>query len=268
MDARFCALDTENFSTDSRNSLTELSELRFEMNPIDQDFSLNCQLRFGKMTYQHEEREYEIGVTRAHLRLSLEGCETTLGSSFGESVLETVIEEEDMEVQASAGISVSGASNTLIGGSAKADAGAGISGVRKNKRSQSKVLLPVVARPNDSWEVQPKTVSGQLGNMIEGTAIPNSRLCVLRRKQGGNRMAVIGEVQVSKNAIKVSAKGGNALGKTLTEWQNKDAIVSQVLKLAIQRESSTTRPAATNATVAISRCEFLSSNATSRRPAK
>lgn len=250
-------MEDPKFKTDDKNPLTELSELRFEFGPAEQEFVLKCRLRFGKMQYEHSEREYEVGVSRAYLRLSLEGCETTFGSAFGESVLEPVVEEDGVEAQAFVGIEASVGVNSDTGANANASASSGACGIRKRRLSQNRVHLPVVARPNDSWEVQPKSVTGQTENMIEGTAIPGTRLCALRRKQGGNRIAVVGEVQVSKSAIKVSAKGGNRLNKAMSEWQNKDAIVSQILKRAIQREATTTIPGKSSSTVAVSRCEVL-----------
>lgn len=246
-------MDEPKFSIDGKNPLTELSELRFELDPAKQNFSLKCLLRFGKMQYERNKREYEVGVSRAYLRLSLEGCETTLGSAFGESVLETVVEEDAVEAQATIGVKASFDTDSIVG----ASAGASASGTRKRSVRQNTVHLPVTARPNDCWEVQSKSVSGQLANMIEGTAIPGTHLCDLRRKRGGNRMTIVGEVQVSKSAIKVSAKGGNFLNKTMSEWQNKDAIVSQILKRAIQREATSTIPGKSDSVVAICRCEVL-----------
>lgn len=255
--ARFDTLEEVNFKTDDKNPLTELSELRFEISQTDPDFELICRLRFGKMHYEHNEREYEVGVSRAHLRLSLEGCETTLGSAFGESVLNPVVEEDEIEAESSVSFELSAGASSDTGANAKANARAGAGGTRKRKMSQSNVHLPVVARPNDSWEVQPTSVTGTGENIIEGTAIPSVKLCVLRRKRGGNRIAIVGEVQISKSAMKVSAKGGNRLGKALNEWQNKDAIVSQILKRAIQREATIYLPGRLGSTVVISRCEVM-----------
>ena len=89
----------ENFKINNKNSLNELSELRFDIEELDQDFGLNCRLRFGTMIYQHNDREYEVGVSRASLRLNLEGCETTLDDTFGESELEVVEEVETSETE-------------------------------------------------------------------------------------------------------------------------------------------------------------------------
>lgn len=243
------------FRTQRKNPLTELSELRLEIEPADTDFELKCLLIFGKMQYEHNGREYEVGVSRAHLRLSLEGCETTLGTAFGESVLEPVVEVDGLEIQSNACIGVSASSSSNTGTNATVKASAGVSGVRKQQLRQTKVHLPVVAGPNNSWKVEPKAVTGGCKNMIEGTAIPSARLGVLRRKQGGNRMAIIGEVQISKSAIIVSAKGGNRLNKTMVEWRNKDVIVSLILKKAIQREAASSVLGRSSSTVAFSRSE-------------
>lgn len=244
------------FKIIDKNSLGELSELRFDIEELEQNFGLNCRLRFGTMQYQHNDREYEIGISRAFLRLNLEGCETTLDGMFGESVLEVVEECDTAETEAafSVGGLVDVNSNGSIHGSTGVAGGAG--GKVSRKREKTTTYLPVTACPNNSWEISPPTVMGKSAVEIKGTAISNERLCVLRRKKGGNRMSVIAEVQVTKGAIKVAASGGNKMGKALGEWQNKDAIISQVLKLAIQREASTTYRDGSNAVVAISRCEI------------
>lgn len=255
--ARFGVLEANNFKTDSKNPLSELSELRFELGPDGQEFSLNCRFILGKMFYEYKDREYEVGVSSAYLRLSLEGCETTLGSAFGESVLEPVLEEVEVEAQVSGGVEVTGGTNLSSGAQTGAQASAGACGIQTRRLSQSKLHLPVIARPNDSWEVRPTKVALQTDKVIEGTAIPSVSLCTLRRKQGGNRMSVIGEVQVSKKALKVSAKGGNRIGKAMSEWQNKDSIVSLILKRAIQREATTNMSESYGSTVAISRCEIV-----------
>lgn len=246
----------ENFKINSKNSLNELSELRFDIEELEHDFGLNCRLRFGTMIYQHNDREYEVGVSRAFLRLNLEGCETTLDDTFGESELKIVEEIETSETDTEIGLSGGGGvdGSGRLGGSAAAFWKTGAKA--KTIRAQSRTLLPVVAKPNDSWEVRPHTVVGKIDNSIEGTAIPSTRLCVLRRKRGGNRMSVIAEVQVTKSAIKVAASNGNKFGKTLSEWRSKDIIVSQILKRAIQREAATANVTISSAVVAISRCEI------------
>ncbi|MFA8442248.1 hypothetical protein [Yoonia sp.] len=245
-----------NFNINSKNSLVELSELRLDIEQLGDDFGLDCRLRFGTMIYQHNDREYEVGVSRAFLRLNLEGCETTLEDMFGENELEAVQEIETAVTKKEIGLSGGGG----FDGSGKLDGSGGAVGNFGRKttktRAQSRTLIPVVAKPNDSWEVRPYDVIGKTNTSIEGTAIPNTRLCVLRRKRGGNRMSVIAEVQVTKSAIKVAASHGNKMGKTLSEWRSKDVIVSQILKRAIQREAATTSATKTSAVVAICRCEI------------
>jgi hypothetical protein len=244
------------FKIDNENSLTELSELRLEVDEHDQQFGLVCLLRFATMHYQHKDREYEVGVSRAVLRLNLEGCETTLDNAFGENTLAIVEEYEAAEAETAA--SASGSLGLQFRGTI--DGSAAISGDANNKmtrkRERSKAYLPVVARPNNCWEVKPVTVIGTAVSNIDGTAIPSERLCLLRRKKGGNRMSIIAEVQVSKSAINVAAKRGNKVGKRLAEYQNKDAIISQILKRAIQREAATNYAGKINSVVAISRCEI------------
>ncbi|WP_162561608.1 hypothetical protein [Yoonia vestfoldensis] len=206
-------MEEPKFKTSDVNPLPELSGVRVELEPTAEFFELKCRLLFAVMRYEHQGREYEVGVTRAYLRLSLEGCETVLGSSFGENVLASVVEENSLEKQAgfvvSGGISAGSVSgvNVNLGGRGEV----GVS--KKQKISETKTHLPVIARPNDSWEVLPQVTSAGRAPIIDGTAIPSIALCTLRRKKGGNRMVVIGEVQVSKRSIKVSAVGGNLIGK-------------------------------------------------------
>ena len=245
------------FNVHDKNPLGELSELRFEMKPKGQEFDLTCQLRLGTMQFEHNGREYSVGISHAHLRLTLEGCETALGSAFGESPLEAVVEEDRLTTEAGVNADLSIGVNSNKGVNAEASVSAGAKGVRTRSLTQSKVHLPVTARPNNSWEVRPIKVTGQPENIIEGTAIPNAALASIRRKQGGNRMAVIGELQVSKSSIKVSAKGGNKVSKSFNQWQNKDAIVSLVLKKALQREAIGSFSKRSSSTVAFSRCEVL-----------
>lgn len=251
------ALDNPQFKVSGRNPLTELSEVRFEIEDQEGVFDLTCRLRFGKMQYEYKEQEYEVGVSKAYLRLALEGCETTLGSGFGENPLAAVFEEDCVDSQSSVGIGGSLGGDIKSGASAEAAAGGGASTARKRMRTQSLTHLPVKALPNDSWEVIPQTVSGQLDTVIEGTAIPSARLCSLRRKTGGNRLAIVGEVQVSRSAVKVSSRRGNRLGKSMSEWKNKDAIVSLILRNALQREASSSISQGASSAVAISRCEVL-----------
>jgi hypothetical protein len=248
-------LDEVNFKSNDKNPLTELSELRLEVEQDQQDFAVKCLLRFGKMLFEYKDREYEIGLSRAHLRLALEGCKTAMGSAYGENVLEHVEEEAELEIQTSIGFDAAGGADADVGAIATTNAHAHASRSQNQKRSQVKRHLPVMARPNDSWEVKAQSVAEKSEKTIEGTAIPSQRLCVLQRKQGGNRISVVGEVHVSKTAVKVSATGGNFVGKSFSELLNKDAIVSLILKRAVQREASTYLGDRTASTVAVSQCE-------------
>lgn len=209
------------------------------------------------MLFEHKEQEYEVGVSNAYLWLSLEGCETTLGSAFGERVLDKIVEEDSVETRSSMEADASLGASAELGPAGQVSTSVGASVTRSRTLSQNIVHLPVAALPNDSWEVRPQKVTGASEAVLEGTAIPSTELCSLRRKKGGNRIAIVGEVQVSKSAFKVLSKRGNRLGKTMSEWQNKDAIVSQILKKAIQREASSNLSNNSTSAVAISRCEVF-----------
>lgn len=249
-------MDDPKFETNGKNPLTELSELRFEFKQDGADFDLLCLLRFGKMRYEHNGREYEVGVGQAHLRLSLEGCEKKLGSDFGDSVLEAVCEEDGIEEQATIQAGFDSRVSTEVNPSANVNLGANAASLRRRQRTQTKTHLPVVAEPNNSWRVQPRTVTDLPAETIEGTAIPSASICRLKRSDGGNRMSVVGEVNVSKSAIKVASTSGNRLGRIMSEWGNKDAIVSQILKRALQREANTGTSTNYRSVVAISRYEI------------
>lgn len=230
-------LQEPKFKTTANNPFTELAELRLEMKARGDEIDVQCRLIFGNMRHEHNNREYEIGLRRAYLRLNLEGCETTLESAFGENELPSVIEEDELESGTSLGTSISGAADTSGALSTRAQMEIGANGTRRQSSTQKRERLPMTRKPGDSWEVVAQSVLGSANADLVGTAISGQKLCSLRRKDGGNRLAATGEVQVAKSAIAVSAKGGNQLGKALSEWQNKDAIVSQIMKRALQREA-------------------------------
>ena len=225
------------FKATASNPFTELAELRLEMSARDDVFDVQCRLLFGRMHHECNGREFEISLRRAHLRLSFEGCETTLGPAFGESELPSVVEEHALEANSNWGAAINGSVDVAGAIDAKAQVQAGSSGMRHRSHNQTRERLPMTRKPGDSWEVVAQTVDGSANADLDGTAMSGQKLCTLQRKEGGNRLAASGEVQVAKSAIAVSVKGGNKLGKALTEWQNKDAIVSQILKRALQREA-------------------------------
>jgi len=250
-------LEEQNFSLTPRNPLTELSELRFEIEPVEDEFDLKCRLKFGTMHYEYREREYIVGVSKAHLRLVLEGCETTFADVFGEQALAEISVDDSVQIQSALKGNVALNANTVTGASGEVDIGIGGSVVRtKNAKTQQK-LLPVVAGPNDTWKIAPKTIFNKPEKFVEGSAIPSVRLCTIRRKQGGNRMSVLGEVHVSRSSIKVAANDGNRMGKSLSEWQNKNALVGLLLKKAIQREARSGGKSNSANAVCISRCEVV-----------
>lgn len=238
------------------NPLAELSEFRLDYEVDDGKLDLLCRLGFATMSYFHDGTQFEIGVSHAFLRLTLEGCETTVDKRYGDSLLAPVIQEGLIEKKSSVGLeATSGLSQETVPGFS-AGVKANSEAARSQKFSQSLVHSPVRSRPNNSWEIQPVKLAGSPEEVIEGTAIPGERLCSVRRRSGGNRLSVIGEVHVAKSKFSVKAKGGNRLGRTMTEWRNKDAVVGQLLKKAIQREVASNN-SADGEFVAISRCEIV-----------
>lgn len=242
------------FENKHTNPLPSLVGLRLEVEEIRDEFDLKCRLIFGTMDFEFKEHEYSVNIAKAYLRLLPEGCETTLGSAYGDEQMASVDETSLFESD------VGGALNANVGmspsdASAGIDCGVNLNAQKKQTRTQSRTLLPVSHRPNDSWEIRSRDVKESKKAVLQGTAIPDAKLCTLRKKEGGNRMAVAGEVHVSKSSIRVSARKGNRLGKVLQERVNKDAIVGQILKVAIQREISVNGMNRSPSTVAVSRSE-------------
>lgn len=247
-------MSDEVFTSTHTNPLSELVELRLEIDHQEQALDVICRLIFGIMHYEHRGRQYEVGVRQAHLRLALEGCETLLHGAFGENHLAPVSEET---VETREQLFKSNAAGK-ISSIPTAAAGSEIELVdsKSSTRRQVKNLLPVQHGPNDTWKISPKSINNDRDRAIEGTAIPGSRLCLLRRKAGGNRLSVVGEVTSPRTAFQVKAIGGNALGKLMSEHLNKDAVVSRILERAIRREAANHSLISSTSTSALSRAEI------------
>ncbi|MBP0481359.1 hypothetical protein [Sagittula salina] len=189
--------------------------------------------------------------------MTMEGAESVIGTAFGDRLLEDVVENDRLDTMsdASASIGANASVDASYGGNTTAKIGG--EAKRTRSREQNKHYLPVEARPNDSWEIRARSVSGDSSEPIEGTAIPGATLCEIRKKSGGNRFAITGEVQVSRRSIEVKAKQGNKLNRSMLEWRNKDAIISQILKRAIARESANSLGGRSSSFVAISRSEVV-----------
>ena len=245
-------MTTPNFKGTYQNPFNELSELRLKLNPSDDDqFEVSCRIRFSVMHHEHNGREYTVGLKRAFLRLNLEGCETTLDPVFGEKELAAATDEATLKITSHAGGGVKANAGTESPPSADVRVSAGVEGTEARRSSLSNTRLPMTAKPNDTWEVATQSVRGTAETNLDGTAIAGQRLCTIQRREGGNRLAVTGEIHASKGAINVSARDGNKWGKDFAVWSNKDAVIGQVLKKALERE---TVRASSNVFVA-SRCE-------------
>lgn len=240
------------FKETSENPFNELSELRFELSSLDEEkFDVKCRLRFSVMHHEHNGREYIVGLTSASLRLNLEGCKTTLDPVFGESSLTSVTDETTLEITSQIDAKAKAETGTGCPPTASAGIGAGM-GVKNGRTSNlRKTRLPVTAKPNETWTVAVQTVDGTAQANLDGTAIAGDRLCTIKRSDGGNRLVVTGDIQASKGALSVSAKGGNRWGKDFALWSNKDAIVGQILKKALGRETV----CASSSIIVASRCE-------------
>lgn len=243
-----------NFKENPQNPFSELSELRLQLSPSNEGtFDIKCRMRFSVMHHEHNGRDYIVGLKSAWLRLNFEGCETTLDPVFGENAMATVQDETTLETGSEISAEIIAQSRTdcppIAGGGIKAGAAA----KNSRKSNASNTRLPMTAKPNDTWLVALQSVDGTAQANLDGTAIAGQRLCTIRKSGGGNRLAVAGEIQASKGEISVSAKGGNKWGKDFAVWGNKDAIVGQILKKALERE---TARAPSNVFVA-SRCEVV-----------
>ncbi|MDE4190263.1 hypothetical protein [Phaeobacter gallaeciensis] len=240
------------FKENYQNPFNELSELRLQLNASENDqFEIKCRMRFSVMRQEYNGREYKVGLKRASLRLNLEGCETTLDPVFGENALAAVTEEETLEIASHAKASINVNAGTVCAPSAGAGLGAGAEAKKARRSSHSNTRLPMTAKPNDTWEIVGQSVGGTSQANLDGTALAGQRLCTVQRREGGNRLAVTGEVHASKGAINVSAEGGNRWGKDFAVWGNKDAVIGQVLKKALERETIR----ASSSVFVVSRCE-------------
>lgn len=226
------SLSESKFHSISNNPFTELSELRLELTNREGRTSLRCKLRFGLMLLSLEEREYEIGVTKATLAVKMSGCEQTMDAAFGESCLSPSSETYSKKHENSANIGANFDTNTsslasgVVGTSSKSNFSSDLTSTRS--------ILPVTAKPGDCWEIKSTQPNQKL---INGTAISGTELCGIQRKKGSNRISVVGELQVRKRNLDIQAKEGNRIGKLFGKWQNKDAIIGLIVKNAIGRES-------------------------------
>jgi hypothetical protein len=248
-------VNNPNFQNNHINPLGEMAELRLELFQDELHFDLKCRLRFSTMSYSYKDHEFEVGISNAHLRLMLEGCETTIDRVFGEQDLPPVTEEVSTESSKSASMSggIATSSENPIAGNGAAKANVSLSSSRK--LCQRTEHLPVVAGPNESWAIKPRSLTERERKVLNGTAIPGATLCRLRRKRGGNRMTISGEVHVASRAIEVKSVQGNILHRSLVEHRNKSGVVAQILKSAIKREASSRFNYSTDATVAVCRSE-------------
>lgn len=249
-------MEDRKFRIDGRNPLTELSELRFDYSVSEDELSLKCRLILGIMKLCYNKRDYEVGVVHAFLRLNLEGCETTLHPLYGEEVLGEMIEDTSSHIDATLTGTAALSLKSEMNLGAELGASVSASNIQTTRRSQSRKRLPVKALPNSTWEILSLDLNNIGDKPIEGTVIPSAILCRIRLRDGGNRLSILGEVQVSKKALKVMPKGGNRVSKGFSEWQNKDVIVGLILQKAIRREASSSVGGETDSFVAVSRCEI------------
>jgi hypothetical protein len=249
-------LEESEFDRRARNPLTELSELRLELLPSEGDFSLKCLLKFSVMHLEHGGQEFDVGVSRAILRLGLEGCETEMGSNFGERSLSPVEEVNTAGVAKSGKGKATTSANLLQGVSGGLDVEVEGNISRASQRTQTLTNFPVRALPNDAWKVCAPSVAKGRAAMIDGTAIGGELLCKLQRAPGGNRMALSAELQARKGDLEVTQRAGNTLGRLFGARLNRDALIGIIVGRAIEREASSVGVVSRPETIVISKYEI------------
>lgn len=254
--SRFSGMEIGAFEGKPKNPLTELSELRLEVLPGDDLFSVKCLLKLGVMHLEHGGNQFDIGASRTVLRLWLEGCETEIGSNFAEHSLPAVEETntaiDSKSAKANLKIMTLGSKGTHCDAAGEL----GVGGSVTNERTQSQINFPVRGLPGDAWEVRAQSVGKGAGSMIQGTAIRGERLCILRRVSGGNRMALTAELQVRKSDLEVTQHGGNKLGRAFGSRHNRDALIGIIVGRAMEREVAISGGLPQPETIVVSKCEM------------
>ncbi|MBL6426703.1 MAG: hypothetical protein HOY44_04185 [Maritimibacter sp.] len=236
------------------NPLPELTELQLRISSAGETYELMCQLVFADTTIGLGGSEYRVGFSQARLQLDLEGCERVLGSDYGSERLPQLDETGSGSSQQSIGFEGGiGASPEAV--TANVTARAGRSGKQEHSKELKRTHLPVVALPNGSWRIRALSAGCARNDLLSGTAIAGERLCSLERSQGGNRIAVIGELQVAGRHVVVQPVGGERIGKKLKLWGNKEAVIAKVLEKAMRREASQSGEGHSMSTVVVSKCE-------------
>lgn len=243
------------YKPNAKNPLTDLSELRLQIENIEDRLSLRCQLKFGVMRLDHDGFHFEVGLSRAVLRLALEGCETKMGSNFAERHLEAVTETETSKSSSSWGVNVEAGFSELSNPKLELRGHGAIGSEWERIQSKNGFRHAVRALPNDGWEVSAQTIGTKSNTMIEGTALSGDVLCELQQLSGGNRLSVVGELQASKRTINVVAKGGNVVGRNLLRRENRDAVLGIIVGKALEREAVQVGVGQHDTHLVASRCE-------------
>lgn len=249
-------VDGPKFSKNDCNPLKELSELRLDISSSEDGFDVTCQLRFSTGEVSLRGREYTVGITEARLQLSLEGCETALGCDFGSAGLAVFSEDETISTKTAIGTGAQGAFS--LDGICPPSAHIKANAERHHNHvfNAKKILLPMTAVPGNAWRVREASLQGTENRALDGAAIDGERLCKILRKDGGNRMQVVAELQVRRSSNKVNPTKGDIRGKLFSLKRNKDAVVAKVLEKAIRREAATIPQGGSATTVVASKAEL------------
>lgn len=157
------------FETEETSGCPDLLELSFYIpqGASDTDFQLGAEVRFGTMVVSSNDwhSSIEFGLTKAHLRLHLEGCKIQPKSRLSDHQqpgIKTNVRARSSETSKSSAIARGSASLALRTAPSPASAAARIEGGgAKSKASEatssinqsySKVTEPVTALPGQRWQ--------------------------------------------------------------------------------------------------------------------
>ena len=153
----------------------------------------------------HEDRLIEVRAREATLVLDMDGLEEDLQRSrFGDLQLEAEHRKKvtrDVTTEGKlAGKAAAKGTLTPVGPLGSLSAEASAQGQRSfktvEKDKEDIVLRRVVALPNGRWTFQEPD-----GAALKGTYLLGTKLCSLRRKEGANRIAVVGRLLVKQRDL-------------------------------------------------------------------
>ncbi len=217
-----------------------------------EEFDLICQLRFSSEEIEVCGKNFRVGFEMARLQLGMEGCETVLGTDFGEAVLSPVDHTDALTRETTISAGVDGGTDGLGAPRGSMNMAMGRKRTHVRQTNQTRRTLPMTALPNAGWRVKSLSITEGSGDPLDGTAMRGERLTRIKRKSGGNRMSIVAELQVKRSSISVKPTKANRLGSLFGAANNKDAVVAMILQRAMRREAASV-PQQNENTVVVSR---------------